>query len=278
MVWPDGAGPRGWPVPADLPVSTDGSARAAIVDRDRGRVIELHGASRLADGGWRAKAAFEWRLDAATHAPADAAEGSQPPDGGMPFFAGLVRHDEAASGAIRHALRVTMPALRPGAFAPPARRAAAGPADGAGAPVGTRLRLRPDWAIPADASVEARAILQALKTYGMIVAGPGPAWRWKGRPIRAGTRRGSRPSSAACAARTSRWWPARRRPRTEPSCADVRGAPAPCDDPSTGRHATGFFSYADPRSRRLRSDRPRSTIVPCPQTYRRAPRPCSTSS
>lgn len=182
-VWPAGDSPRTWPIPDDLPVAADGSGRAAILDRDAGRLLELHGASRRGDGGWTAASVVEWRLDAAALAPVDAAEANPPADGGMPFFVGLVRRDEAAAGAIRHALRVTLPLLRASSSVAPARRAAfAGTPDAALAPVGTRLRLRADFPIPPAASVEGRAILQALKTHGMVVAGTGPAWRLEGAP------------------------------------------------------------------------------------------------
>jgi hypothetical protein len=162
-----------------MPASADPSARLSVLDRDAGVLYELRGASPVAGGGWTAVAAAAWRLDLANAAAADAAGPSG--DAGMPVFPGLVRHDEAASGAIRHALRITVPALR-AAWVAPARGPVAQTDDAALPPAGARLRLKAEVAIPADASVEARAILQALKTYGAIVVGVGPALTLEGAP------------------------------------------------------------------------------------------------
>lgn len=171
---------RGWPIPSDLAPSADGRARLAVIDRDAGMLYELSNARRAADGSWDAARGAAWRLDVADAAPTDAA-GAPAADGGLPVFPGLVRYDEASAGAIRHALRVTVPAVG-GAFVPPARSAAVGGAGNTLPPVGLRLRLKADVAIPADASPAARAILLALRTYGMIVVGTGPALVIEGVP------------------------------------------------------------------------------------------------
>ena len=171
--------PRAWPIPASLQPASDPSARLSVVDRDAGVLYELHGAARSADGGWSATAVAAWRLDVADAAPFDAAG---PVVGGrMPVFPGLVRHDEATAGVIRHALRITVPALR-AAWVAPALAAAAGADDASLPPLGARLRLKGDVQIPAEASREARAILQALKSYGAIVVGTGPALALEGAP------------------------------------------------------------------------------------------------
>jgi hypothetical protein len=170
---------RAWPIPEAMDPSSDPSGRLSVIDRDAGVLYELTGAARSADGGWTATAAALWRLDVADAAPVDAAG---PLGGGrMPVFAGLVRLDEAVAGVIRHALRITVPAVRD-AWVAPARAAAAGVADPSLPPLGARLRLKADVSIPADASRETRAILQALKTYGAIVVGTGPALALEGAP------------------------------------------------------------------------------------------------
>jgi hypothetical protein len=48
--------------------------------------------------------------------------------------------------------------------------------------MGMRVRLKQSFAIPAGFSTEARAILQALKTYGMFVADNGSNWYITGAP------------------------------------------------------------------------------------------------
>jgi hypothetical protein len=48
--------------------------------------------------------------------------------------------------------------------------------------MGMRVRLKASFVIPASFSTESRAILQALKTYGMIVADNGSNWYITGAP------------------------------------------------------------------------------------------------
>ena len=48
--------------------------------------------------------------------------------------------------------------------------------------MGMRVRLRAAYAIPPGTSTESRAILQALKTYGMLVADNGSSWYISGAP------------------------------------------------------------------------------------------------
>lgn len=171
---------RQWPIPGELTASADASGRLAVVDREAGVLYELHGATRAVDGVWQAAALAAWRLDVADSAPVDTA-GAVVGDGGMPVFPGLLRHDEAAAGTIRHALRITVPALH-AEWVAPARRTAGTAPDATLPRIGARLRLKAGTVIPADASVESKAILTALKTYGAIVAGVGPALSIEGAP------------------------------------------------------------------------------------------------
>ena len=172
--------PLSWPIPADLFPSPDDSARASVIDRDAGLLMELRGATRRPDGSWDVVRAAIWRLDLADAAPVFAAGPDD--EGAMPALPGLVRADEAQTGAIRHALRVTVPAVSDGWLAPARGSAARGVADPSLPPIGLRLRLRPTVAIPEDASPAARAILQALMTHGAIVVGNGPALTLQGAP------------------------------------------------------------------------------------------------
>jgi hypothetical protein len=48
--------------------------------------------------------------------------------------------------------------------------------------MGMRVRLKASYVIPASFSLETRAILQAMKTYGMIVADNGSNWFVSGAP------------------------------------------------------------------------------------------------
>jgi hypothetical protein len=48
--------------------------------------------------------------------------------------------------------------------------------------MGMRVRLKASYQIPANFSTESKAILQALKTYGMFVADNGSNWYMTGAP------------------------------------------------------------------------------------------------
>lgn len=65
---------------------------------------------------------------------------------------------------------------------PPATHSASSSTDPALPPMGLRVRLRGSFVIPAGFSAEARAVLQALKTYGMFLADHGSAWYLSGAP------------------------------------------------------------------------------------------------
>ena len=85
---------------------------------------------------------------------------------------GLVRYDEAVEkGVIPHALRFTVSKTRR-AFVPPASHWASEANDADLPPMGMRVRLKADYDI-SGFPPEAQTILQALKTYGMILADNG---------------------------------------------------------------------------------------------------------
>ena len=98
---------------------------------------------------------------------------------------GLARPDEAASGVIRHALRFTAPRTQR-AYVAPARHAAGSSRDRALPPMGLRLRLKESFSLKGYHG-QSRAILRALKRYGMILADNGSPFyisgaadkRWK---------------------------------------------------------------------------------------------------
>jgi hypothetical protein len=142
-----------------------------VVQRSRCRLYELYGARRNDRGGWDAAsgAVFDLRsnhLRPKGWTSADAA--------GLPIAPGLARADEARAGAIRHALRVTVP--RSGrAFRAPARHFASSDADPALPPMGLRLRLKASFPLTGYHG-QALVILRALRRYGLIVADNGSPW------------------------------------------------------------------------------------------------------
>jgi hypothetical protein len=92
---------------------------------------------------------------------------------GLPILPGLVLAGEVEAGAIDHAIRVTVPCTD-NRYIWPARHEA-GRRDPHCPPMGLRLRLKATVNIAPYPRMD-RVILQALKTYGMIVADNGSPW------------------------------------------------------------------------------------------------------
>ena len=169
------------PIPSNAliegyPKPGNGDRHVLVLEKDGCWLYELFNAS-LKNGKWSADQASIWDMTIASQRPytwtsADAA--------GLPVFAGLVRYDEVASGAIHHALRFTVPTSQR-AFVLPATHWASTTTDPNSPPMGLRLRLKASFNIstyPADDQV----ILTALKTYGMILADNGSALFVSGAP------------------------------------------------------------------------------------------------
>ena len=177
----DESDPGPYPVPPDAPVEggpqSSGDRHVLIVDRDRCRLYELYAAYPQPDGSWRAGsgAVFDLRSNAlrpAIWTSADAA--------GLPILPGLVRYEEVAAGAIRHAVRFTASRTQK-AFTWPARHYASSSTDPTRPPMGQRLRLKAGFDVsPFPARVQ--VILNALKTYGLILADNGSSWFVSGVP------------------------------------------------------------------------------------------------
>jgi len=145
-----------------------GERRMIIVDRDNRLLFELSDAQfNTREGIWRASTGVVFPLD----------ENLRRPDGfpsaevsGLEILPGLVRFDEVfGTGPIGHAFGVTVRHSNWYVF--PATRAAA--VTQGSVPMGARLRLKASKDI-SRFSPPLRRILEAMKTYGLIVSGPGP--------------------------------------------------------------------------------------------------------
>src|SRR5208282_5507121 len=129
------------------------------------------------DGSWNAASAAVWDLLNYNQRPytwtsADAA--------GLSVFAGLVRYDEVASGAIHHAIRFTL-ASSQAAFVLPATHWAANSTNANAAPMGMRMRLKASFNISGFSAAN-QVILTALQQYGMIMADNGSSMYLSGAP------------------------------------------------------------------------------------------------
>jgi hypothetical protein len=164
-------------IPKGAPVEggnhSDGDRHVLVLDRSRCRLYELYRGffKRRPRPHWNADSATNWNLRSAALRP----EGFTSADAaGLPIFPGLVRYDEAQSGAIRHAIRVTVEETQ-NAWVHPASHCAGATDSSNAPPMGLRLRLKAGYDISAI-SGPARAIAVAMKQYGLIVADNGSNW------------------------------------------------------------------------------------------------------
>ena len=169
----DQSDPGPMPIPTDAPIEGypnpgDGDRHVLVLDRDNCWLYEMLNSYPQGDGTWQASAGAVWDLlnDNATPATWTSSDAA-----GLPVFPGLVRYDEVASGQINHALRFTLQHSR-AAFVPPATHWASNSTDPSAAPMGMRVRLKADFDI-SSFPPQARVILTALKSYGMIMADNG---------------------------------------------------------------------------------------------------------
>jgi hypothetical protein len=166
----DESDPGPYPIPPDAPVESGSDRHLLVLASGECKLYELYHARRTADG-WRAGSGAVFDLSSNALRPegwtsADAA--------GLPILPGLARYDEAASGAIRHALRFTVETTFRG-YIHPATHFASDEENPDFPPMGLRLRLRADYDITRFSGA-ARVILEALRRYGLIVADNGSNW------------------------------------------------------------------------------------------------------
>jgi hypothetical protein len=161
---PDESDPGPYPIPPDAPVEGGGDRHVLTLRQGDCRLFELYAAAR-AGSGWSAYSGAVWDLRSNAMRPerwtsADAA--------GLPILPGLARREEADAGAIDHALRITVPTTQR-AYIHPATHWASSNTDPNQPPMGLRVRLKAGYDI-SGLRGQARAIAQALKTYGALVA------------------------------------------------------------------------------------------------------------
>lgn len=161
--------------------TSDEDHHILVVDADACRLWEAYHATPNPAGGWDVLSTATWDLGSSALRPdgwtsADAA--------GFPVLPLLLRADEAASGTIRHALRFTLPSneIRTSATWPARHVTRNGTASTSLPPMGQLFRLRAGYPIPPEASTQSRAILEALRTYGMYLADGGSTWFVQGEP------------------------------------------------------------------------------------------------
>jgi hypothetical protein len=152
---------------------SDGDRHVLAVDSARCKLYELYRAfaRKRPKPHWNADSGVIWDLRSAALRP----EGFTSADAaGLPIFPGLVRYDEAASGRIDHAIRVTVDSTQ-NAYLHPASHCAGETSSASAPPMGLRLRLGAGYDI-SGITGPAHAIAAAMKQYGLIVADNGSNW------------------------------------------------------------------------------------------------------
>lgn len=173
----DESDPGPYPIPPDAPVEGGSDAHVLVVQEETCKLYELYASEKQPNNSWEAYsgAVFDLRSNALRPdgwTSADAA--------GLPILAGLVRFDEANVGVIRHAFRFTAQRTQ-GTYVWPARHEASSITDVNVPPMGQRFRMKASINI-SGFSPEVRAIFQAFKDYGIILADNGSNWYITGAP------------------------------------------------------------------------------------------------
>ncbi len=164
----------------DTVASPYGDHHILMLDSDNCRLWEAYHAYTGTNGVWNifGSAVFDLRSNAlrpATWTSADAA--------GFPILPLLLRADEASTGTIKHALRFTiLSSTIRGAYTWPARHKTGNSVNTAHPEMGQLFRIKSTYAIPANFSTQSKAILQALKTYGMYLSDGGSRLYIQGEP------------------------------------------------------------------------------------------------
>ncbi len=183
--YPDESDPGPYRIPPDVLIEggpdSDGDRHILLVDKDKCILSEIYDAYPQEDGRWEAGSGAVWDLFRNDLRPdewtsADAA--------GLPILPGLVRYEEVEAGAINHALRFTASNIRSDYIWPARHRADCGDHsedDESVPPYGQRFRLKASFDV-SGYSPEVQVILNALKTYGMMLADCGSDWFITGVP------------------------------------------------------------------------------------------------
>jgi hypothetical protein len=151
-----------------------GDMHAIVVDKTRCKLYETWN-TRVSGNTWRAGSGAVWSLTSNKLRPdtwtsADAA--------GLPILPGLLRWKEVRDGTIDHAIRFTTPETSSHHLWP-ARHDAGSTSSRAYPPMGARFRLAAGYST-AGYSAKARAVITAMKTYGLVLADNGSAWYFQG--------------------------------------------------------------------------------------------------
>ena len=154
------------------PTQPYGDHHMLIVDADTCRLWELYHCYPNTAGGWDIFGSSTFDLNSNSLRPADWTSADA---AGFPILPLLLREIEASAGEIRHALRFTISSssIRNQYVWPARHLTTNGSMSASLPPMGQLFRIKASYQIPSTYNTQSRAILQALKTYGMYIADGG---------------------------------------------------------------------------------------------------------
>ena len=179
FMYADESDRRRYPLGSDTRIEggrqSNGDRHAIVVDRDACRLYETW-LTRLRDGQWRAGSGAIWSLRSNQlrqqgWTSADAA--------GLPILPGLLRWGEVRDDTIDHAIRFTTDETSTHHLWP-ARHDAGSHNSWDYPPMGARFRLDPDFDAPRTFSNYALRVIEAMQTYGLVLADNGSPWFFQG--------------------------------------------------------------------------------------------------
>jgi hypothetical protein len=168
--------PGPYPFGADTPIEGGSDRHAIMLDTSDCSLYELY-AARWNGGDPTAGSGAVFHLHGPGSNDLRPAGWTSADAAGLPIFAGLLRYDEVASGVVDHAIRITASCTHD-AYLWPARHEA-GTTDRRCPPMGARFRLRRSFDVSSFGRM-VRAVLHAMKRYGLIVADNGSDWYFQG--------------------------------------------------------------------------------------------------
>jgi hypothetical protein len=156
----------------------DGDRHAIIVDKSTCRLYETFD-TRLVQGHWHAGSGAVWslggnRLRRNGWTSADAA--------GLPILPGLLRLREVESRHVNHAIRFTTN-ITDRRHIWPARHDAGSVSNRNYPPMGARFRLKAGFDMRGYRK-DTKAVLRAMKTYGLVLADNGSPWYFQGESVK----------------------------------------------------------------------------------------------
>ncbi len=161
----------------------DGDHHILVIEKQTCRLWEAYYAGTSAgqstnNGPWDLLCSAAWDLNSLTQRPDGWTSGDA---AGLPILPLLARVDEANNGEVKHAIRVTFrSSVMARTYVWPARHQAG--QSGGSIPFGALLRLRADYAIPANWTTQAKALATAMQRYGLYVTDNGSDMYIQGEP------------------------------------------------------------------------------------------------